>query len=222
MLNTYLIVNKTRHTTGDLVNLAFCAPISLDTKYGDLIEFSEGSIKYLSLPSFDVHDSEVEFYVRAFSKELHALLTNFAINDNGVIACNNIAHICKGQNERMLPTINKHAFNTELITPTIVSKMTDSRKVFSYKQKLKNGYVFFSFSDNEQDDSLISIIDSGLSSFKRVNHDGFAVFKNNSMIHSTIAQLSMHELSIADNDSISSIRASIGSLDALALSPINF
>ncbi|OBU45518.1 hypothetical protein AYY26_15665 [Photobacterium phosphoreum] len=99
--------------------------------------------------------------------------------------------------------------------------MTDSRKVFSYKQKLKNGYVFFSFSDNEQDDSLISIIDSGLSSFKRVNHDGFAVFKNNSMIHSTIAQLSMHELSIADNDSISSIRASIGSLDALALSPIN-
>ncbi|PSU19798.1 hypothetical protein CTM97_18760 [Photobacterium phosphoreum] len=222
MLNTYLIVNKTRHTTGDLVNLGFCAPISLDTKSGDLIEFSEDSMKYLSLPSFDVRDSEVEFYVRAFSKELHALLTNFAINDNGIIACNNIVHFFKDQNARILPTINKHAFNAKLIAPTIVSKMTDSCKVFRYNKKPNNGFVVFSFSDHDQDDSLISIIDSGLSPFRRVNHDGFAVFKNNSMIHSTIAQLSMHELSIVDNDSISSIRASIGSLDALALSPINF
>lgn len=145
MLNTYLIVNKTRHTTGDLVNLGFCAPISLDTKSGDLIEFSEDSMKYLSLPSFDVRDSEVEFYVRAFSKELHALLTNFAINDNGIIACNNIVHFFKDQNARILPTINKHAFNAKLIAPTIVSKMTDSCKVFRYNKKPNNGFVVFSF-----------------------------------------------------------------------------
>ncbi|WP_318482500.1 hypothetical protein [Photobacterium leiognathi] len=218
MKNTYLIVNKTRHNTGDLVNLSFCVPISVDND--DRVEYSEGSIKYLSLPSFDVRDSEINHYVRAISSELHSLLVNFAINDDGEIACNNIKHLYKDKNLRLLPTSTDTDCDAVAVAPTIVSKLTDSCKVFSYKRKPKTNTVFFSFSDNEQPESLISIIDTGLSPFKRTNHDGFAVFKNNELIHSTIKEVSITRKVEYSSNSFVQLRSAIGSLNDLSIAPM--
>ncbi len=103
------------------------------------------------------------------------------------------------------------------LAPSIVSRMNDCHKISNYPQNTDPERNFISFSDNESEQKVIDTIERDMRPFKRVNHDGVAIFKNDILIHSSIKELLLSENSNIESKSFGELRNTIGSLDELAI-----
>ena len=186
MRHTYLIAHKINLLRSPVKKYQFIVP--LDDGNGNVC-FTSKNDHLFSINSFESKEVTEVNHITELAIEVNEVLENFR-NKNGDIVTSNIKrYFTSTKGFTRLPYFKTDRLDQ--IAPLILD--TTNMKEKKIRTECNNEKIFFSFDDSVDDKTVIHKILDGLFTWRKSATDGFAIFKDGTLLHSTITDFNTNQ-----------------------------
>lgn len=186
MRHTYLIVHKINLLRSSVNKYQFIVPLD-DTNSN--VCFTSKNDHLCCIDSFSSEKLTEIDHITELAIEVNEVLENFRNQYGDIVTTNIKRYFTSKDGFTRLPYFKTNRL--QQVAPLIVSAKDMKEK--RIKTKCNNEHVFFSFDDSIDDKAVIRKILDGLFSWKKSATDGFAIFKDGTLLHSTITNFNSNK-----------------------------